>query len=63
MITTLIRLWRRPPRALAVMALCLLVPAEAHAQSERLEAPFGDTVSERVPFITAPLRRLPLPDL
>jgi hypothetical protein len=50
LITTLIRLWRRPRRALAVMALCLLVPAEAHAQSERLEAPFGDTVSERVPF-------------
>jgi uncharacterized protein (TIGR01244 family) len=50
MITTVILLWRLPPRALAVMALCFLMPAEAQAQSERLEAPFGDTVSERVPF-------------
>jgi hypothetical protein len=50
MITTVIRLWRLPRRALAVMALCFLVPAEAQSQSERLEAPFGDTVGERIPF-------------
>jgi hypothetical protein len=37
-------------RALAVAALCFLTFAELRAQPEPLEAPFGDKVSERVPF-------------
>jgi hypothetical protein len=49
-ITSLNRLWRRPRRALAVTAVCLLLPAGLYAQSERPEAPFGDKVSERIPF-------------
>ena len=49
-ITRLSRLWRLPRGALAVTALCLLLSAGLHAQSERPEAPFGDKVSERIPF-------------
>jgi hypothetical protein len=37
-------------RALALPLLCAMMSPTAHAQVERAEAPFGDRVSERIPF-------------
>ena len=50
MITARIDLRQLPRRVLAALALCVLMPAASYAQSEGLEAPFGDKVSERIPF-------------
>jgi uncharacterized protein (TIGR01244 family) len=50
MITSFTNRHRLACAALALLALCFLVSARLYAQPEPLEAPFGDKVSERIPF-------------
>ena len=49
MITTGINRRRLMLQSLSFLLLYMMVPATAKAQYERLEAPFGDKVSERIP--------------
>jgi hypothetical protein len=51
MITSFTNRRRLASAVLALLVLCFfLVSARLYAQSEPLEAPFGDKVSERIPF-------------